>query len=93
MVVSETTRGGKRTKVRRPATRFPGIGADAASLGVTRVYLWKVLVGDERNPELLKRYKSLKRAVGGLHSRAKTAASGAVQATSTGHREGVGGAA
>jgi len=88
MVVSETARDGNRTKVRRPATRFPGIVAAAAQLGVTRVYLWKVLVGDERNVELLKRYRALKCAGGGLKAAAKTAVAGPVQAASTGHPEG-----
>jgi len=40
--------------------QFPTIGADAKALGVTRAYLWKVLVGRVTSKRLLTRYQALK---------------------------------
>lgn len=41
--------------------RFKGITADAASLGVTREHLWRVLTDRRESPGLLKRYSKLKK--------------------------------
>jgi hypothetical protein len=42
---------------RRP--RFPGIVEDARRLGVSRVHLYLVLIGDRKSPTLLARYQRL----------------------------------
>ena len=51
----------KRKTIKRGPTRFPGIGEDAERLGVNRVTLYRVLVGQWRLPGLARRYASLKR--------------------------------
>lgn len=40
--------------------KFPGIGADAAKLGVNRITLYKVLRGQWKSKTLLARYRALK---------------------------------
>ena len=50
--------------VQRGPTRFPGIGQDAKRLGVNRVTLYRVLVGQWRLPTLASRYAELKRRAG-----------------------------
>jgi hypothetical protein len=47
-----------RSERRRP--RFPGIVEDARRLGVSRVHLYLVLIGDRQSPTLLARYQRLK---------------------------------
>lgn len=43
---------------------FPGINADARTLGVHRGHLWQVLTGRRNSASLLKRYAALQGAVG-----------------------------
>lgn len=47
---------------RRGATRFPGIVADAARLGVNRIHLYLVLSGQRKSPPLTARYQKLQAA-------------------------------
>lgn len=47
---------------RRGATRFPGIVADAARLGVNRIHLYLVLTGQRKSPPLTVRYQKLQAA-------------------------------
>ncbi len=59
------TRSGAKAKFpeglhRRGRGRFPGIGADAAKLGVSRVHLWLVLTGRRTSHSLRSRYHALK---------------------------------
>ena len=49
-------------KPRGPKPEFPGIGADAATLGVSRYFLWQVLKGHAKSAPLLARYRALKEA-------------------------------
>jgi hypothetical protein len=42
------------------APNTPGIGRDAAALGVSRFWLWRVLSGRSSSPELKARYDALK---------------------------------
>ena len=51
----------KRTWKRGP-TRFPGIIADAATLGVNRCHLYMVLAGIHVSNRLTARYQALKAA-------------------------------
>ena len=44
--------------------KFPGICADAVTLGVSRVHLWLVLTGARKSLILTKRYLALKRSGG-----------------------------
>jgi hypothetical protein len=44
----------------RGKVEFPGVGADAVALGVSRYFLWTVLKGWKKSAPLLKRYKALK---------------------------------
>ena len=47
---------------KRPATRFPGITADARALGVNRITLYRVLTGEWSHLKgLQRRYAALKR--------------------------------
>lgn len=39
---------------------FPGLTEDAAALGVSRYFLWKVLKGHAASAPLLARYRELK---------------------------------
>lgn len=50
----------KIQRPRRRATRFPGIVADAARLGVSRIHLYYVLTGQRESRPLLARYRDLK---------------------------------
>ena len=45
----------------RPGTRFPGIVGDAATLGVEKSHLYRVLTGARESRSLLARYKALKK--------------------------------
>ena len=45
---------------KRTGTRFPNIVADARTLGVHRVTLYRTLTGEFRLPGLLGRYHALK---------------------------------
>lgn len=52
-------------KAHKPArVKFPGICADAATLGVSRIHLWLVLTGARRSLTLTRRYQALKRSGG-----------------------------
>jgi hypothetical protein len=48
-----------RSKNRRKV-RFPDIGFHAEQLGVTRIHLWRVLVGERKSPGLIRRYQKVK---------------------------------
>jgi hypothetical protein len=41
--------------------RFPGIGADAKALDVSVSFLWQCLAGRKNRPEIVERYRQLKR--------------------------------
>jgi len=43
-----------------PKPEFPGLTDDAAALGVSRYFLWKVLKGYATSAPLLARYQALK---------------------------------
>ena len=47
-------------KQRGPKPEFPGLNADAVSLGVSRYFLWQVLKGHSTSAPLLARYRQLK---------------------------------
>ena len=49
-------------KARGPKPEFPGLNEDAATLGVSRYFLWQVLKGHATSAPLLERYRSLKEA-------------------------------
>jgi hypothetical protein len=55
----------KITRPRRGATQFPGIVADAASLGVNRIHLYRVLIGARDSKPLMARYRELQAAKAG----------------------------
>lgn len=57
-----TKRKTRRSPGRRRgcSTRFPGICADAAALGVNRASLYRMLTGEWQLPALKKRYEALK---------------------------------
>lgn len=57
--MSRTNQKAKPSKPRGP-TRFPGITADAHSLGVDRVHLFRVLTGKRKSADLMTRYRALK---------------------------------
>jgi hypothetical protein len=48
-------------KTSGPKPEFPGLGKDAAALGVSRYFLWKVLKGFATSKPLLERYNELHR--------------------------------
>jgi DNA-binding phage protein len=50
----------RRKKITKKRIRFVGIVANAEKLGVTRIHLYRVLTGERRSPDLLKRYRALK---------------------------------
>jgi hypothetical protein len=50
----------QRRKSTKKRIRFAGIGKAAAALEVTRVHLYRVLVGERRSPELKRRYRQWK---------------------------------
>lgn len=45
-----------------PKPQFPGLTEDAATLGVSRYFLWQVLKGHAKSAPLLARYRELKEA-------------------------------
>lgn len=58
--VSSNKRNGKKRRLGRHVTRFPGICAAAAALGVHRMSLYQVLAGIRGGRSLLARYQALK---------------------------------
>lgn len=46
----------------RRRVRFPGINTHAEMLGVSRVHLYFVLIGERRSPKLMDRYRALLRS-------------------------------
>ena len=48
---------------RGPKPEFPGLTEDAAALGVSRYFLWKVLKGYAKSAPLLARRQKLKESV------------------------------
>lgn len=44
----------------RHTTRFPGLCADAETLGVSRIHLYLVLSGQRRSARLISRFNQLK---------------------------------
>lgn len=51
-----------KQKSKHPLYRFPGIGADADALGVTRQHLYLVLIGQRQSISLMKKYRRLHRS-------------------------------
>jgi hypothetical protein len=51
----------RRKKKGRHITRFPGICADARALGVSRIHLYYVLMGQRHSKSLTRRYRDLQR--------------------------------
>jgi hypothetical protein len=58
--VSTNKRNGKKRRLGRHITRFPGICSDALDLGVHRMHLYQVLTGRHQSYSLLRRYQALK---------------------------------
>jgi hypothetical protein len=50
----------KEKKKPGPKPEFPGLTADAATLGISRYFLWKVLKGYAVSKPTLARYRELK---------------------------------
>jgi hypothetical protein len=53
-------------KARGPKPEFPGLNEDAATLGVSRYFLWQVLKGHATSAPLLERYRRLKESKAGV---------------------------
>lgn len=63
--MSPTTKREKRGKSKKRVIRFKGICADARTLGVNRITLYKVLNGERPDlPGLRRRYDELKAGEG-----------------------------
>lgn len=61
-------RAGRKSRAEasgRGTTRYAGIVADAKSLGVNRIHLWRVLNGRRQSQRLLARYRALQRGRAG----------------------------
>jgi hypothetical protein len=59
LVSNECNKKPTKKPLGRPA-EFPGLTEDAATLDVSRYFLWKVLKGYAASAPLLKRYRQLK---------------------------------
>lgn len=57
-----TTPKNQRKGRRAPRARIPGICEDAATLGVNRSHLYRVLTGRRQSRSLLERYAALQAA-------------------------------
>ena len=70
---SAATKGEARPKKKR-AILYKGICADARALGVTRVHLYRVLIGERQSPRLIRDYRARHASLAGAASTTPTQA-------------------
>ena len=64
-----------QTRKRKRVVRFPGICADAATLGVNRITLYKYLTGRWQNKRTMAEYQKLKKRQGKQEGKAASRSS------------------
>ncbi len=76
---SAATKGEARPKKKR-AILYKGICADARALGVTRVHLYRVLIGERKSPRLTRDYRARHATLEGASTTASTPSTTPTQA-------------